>query len=86
MKIYCPNCNDIYTPNTPTSMNLVIFLRIDIDGAYIGTTFANLFFMTYPHHLVKEPIPTYTPTVFGFKIHSSSDYNQIKPKTKKKIS
>lgn len=42
--------------------------------------------MTYPHHLVKEPIATYTPTVFGFKIHSSSDYNQIKPKTKKKIS
>lgn len=40
-----------------------------LDGAFFGTTFAHLFFMTFDR-LVPEPAQThYTPLIFGFKIH-----------------
>ncbi|WWD19379.1 hypothetical protein CI109_103839 [Kwoniella shandongensis] len=40
VKLYCPNCGDIYTP--PSSK------YASVDGAFFGTTFAPLFFQTYP--------------------------------------
>jgi hypothetical protein len=41
-----------------------------VDGAYFGTTFPHLFFMTYRE---LEPQPStvlYVPRVFGYKIHN----------------
>ncbi|KAL1952761.1 hypothetical protein VTO42DRAFT_4284 [Malbranchea cinnamomea] len=40
VKLYCPSCQDIYTP--PNSR------FHSVDGAFFGTTFAHLFFMTFP--------------------------------------
>lgn len=40
VKLYCPACLDIYTP--PNSRFQTV------DGAFFGSTFGSLFFMTYP--------------------------------------
>jgi len=40
VKLFCPSCLDIYNP--PNSRFHTV------DGAYFGTTFGSLFFMTYP--------------------------------------
>ncbi|XP_061343975.1 casein kinase II subunit beta-2-like isoform X2 [Gastrolobium bilobum] len=61
VKIYCPRCEDIYYPRSKYQGN--------IDGAYFGTTFANLFLMTYGHLKPQKPSQSYVPRVFGFKIH-----------------
>ena len=41
VKLFCPSCQDIYTP--PNSRFHTI------DGAFFGTTFGHLFFMTFPN-------------------------------------
>ncbi|WWC71225.1 uncharacterized protein I206_105178 [Kwoniella pini CBS 10737] len=43
VKLYCPNCGDIYTP--PSSK------YASVDGAFFGTTFSPLFFQQYPELL-----------------------------------
>jgi hypothetical protein len=43
-----------------------------IDGAYIGTTFAHLFFMTFGDLVpTAAPVP-YVPRIFGYRIHRSA--------------
>jgi casein kinase II subunit beta len=63
IKIYCPKCEDIYYPRSKYQGN--------IDGAYIGTTFPHLFLMTYGHIKPQKASQSYTPRIFGFKIHRS---------------
>lgn len=59
LKIYCPKCKQCYFPRKIEHRG--------IDGAYWGTTFAGLFFMSYPDLLPKEsPVP-YVAKVYGFK-------------------
>lgn len=41
----------------------------DVDRAYFGTTFPNLFLMTYSHLKLQKDAQSYTSRVFGFKIH-----------------
>lgn len=60
IKIYCPKCEDVYYPRSKYQGN--------VDGAYFGTTFPHLFFMTYNQKLQK-PSQQYVPRVFGFKLH-----------------
>ncbi|KAG0504759.1 hypothetical protein M758_N020000 [Ceratodon purpureus] len=64
VKIYCPKCEDIYYPRSKYQGN--------IDGAYFGTTFPHLFLMTYPYIKPSKPTQTYTPRIFGFKLHKSA--------------
>jgi len=61
--VYCPHCREIYFPRSS---------RLEcLDGAYFGTSFAHLFFLTY-QHLVPQSMPTpYVPRLYGFKIHKS---------------
>jgi casein kinase II subunit beta len=40
VKLFCPSCNDIYTPPNSRFQS--------VDGAFFGTTFGCLFFMTFP--------------------------------------
>ncbi|XP_063941180.1 casein kinase II subunit beta-2 [Daucus carota subsp. sativus] len=63
VKIYCPRCEDIYYPRSKYQGN--------IDGAYFGTTFPHLFFMTYGHLKPQKVTQSYVPRVFGFKLHKS---------------
>lgn len=64
VKIFCPKCEDIYYPRSK--------LQGNIDGAYFGTTFPHLFFMTYSHLRSNKQASKYVPKIFGFKIHPSS--------------
>mmetsp|Transcript_112860 Transcript_112860/g.298079 ORF Transcript_112860/g.298079 Transcript_112860/m.298079 type:complete len:261 (+) Transcript_112860:117-899(+) len=66
-KVYCPHCKEIYHPKSS---------RLEcLDGAYFGTSFAHLFFLTY-QHLVPQSIPQpYVPRLYGFKVHKSAKGN-----------
>ncbi|CAH1425022.1 unnamed protein product [Lactuca virosa] len=62
VKIYCPKCQDIFTPQFRFQDNL--------DGAFFGTTFPHLFFLTYGHlKPQKTTLQEYVPRVFGYKVH-----------------
>ncbi|KZT74343.1 hypothetical protein DAEQUDRAFT_720507 [Daedalea quercina L-15889] len=50
VKLFCPNCNDIYTPPSSRFQG--------VDGAFFGTTFAHLFFQSYRE---LAPAPFYRP-------------------------
>ncbi|BEI80516.1 hypothetical protein CcaverHIS002_0110450 [Cutaneotrichosporon cavernicola] len=53
VKLYCPNCSDIYSP--PSSK------YSQVDGAFFGTSFAPLFFQTYPELQSAPFAPTEQP-------------------------
>ncbi|MFS8029929.1 putative casein kinase II, regulatory subunit, casein kinase II subunit beta [Helianthus anomalus] len=61
VKIFCPKCEDIYTPQSRFQDNL--------DGAFFGSTFPHLFLMTYGHLKPQKTSQDYIPRVFGFKVH-----------------
>lgn len=47
VKLFCPSCLDVYTPPNSRFQN--------VDGAFFGTTFGCLFFMTFPELDVATP-------------------------------
>ena len=47
VKLFCPSCQDVYTP--PNSRFQAV------DGAFFGTTFGGLFFMTFPDLEIAPP-------------------------------
>jgi len=47
VKLFCPSCFDIYNPPNSRFHN--------VDGAYFGTTFGSLFFMTFPELQLTSP-------------------------------
>jgi len=61
VKLYCPCCERVYRPKRKRYES--------IDGAYFGTTFCPMFFLTFPQLKPKFKQETYTPLVYGFKIH-----------------
>ena len=63
-KVFCPKCSDIYYPRSQRQAN--------VDGAYFGTTFCHLFLQTYWDLVPPPPTMTYTPRIFGFKIHRTA--------------
>lgn len=72
--IYCPRCQDIYTPRK---------LLHSYDGAYFGTTFAHFFLMQQTdilEGLNNGEYNEYVPRVFGFKIHKDSAYHKHRRK------
>eukprot|EP00933_Yihiella_yeosuensis_P028874 TRINITY_DN2265_c0_g3_i1.p1 TRINITY_DN2265_c0_g3~~TRINITY_DN2265_c0_g3_i1.p1 ORF type:complete len:240 (-),score=37.02 TRINITY_DN2265_c0_g3_i1:249-968(-) len=60
MKMYCPKCEQVYS---------VKHKYKDIDGVYFGTSFPQVFFMSYPSLLPRDPPRPFVPRVFGFKLH-----------------
>ena len=54
-------CNDIYFPRSSRQGH--------VDGAYFGTTFPHLFFMTFSALVPPPPTMVYVPRVFGFKVY-----------------
>ncbi|KAI8910846.1 casein kinase II, regulatory subunit [Gorgonomyces haynaldii] len=65
VKLYCPSCQDIYTP--PSKKHLVI------DGAYFTTSLPHLLLQMYPQLAPKKSTARYTPTIFGFRIHKIAE-------------
>jgi casein kinase II subunit beta len=60
VKMYCPKCEDIYTPKNQRHHGL--------DGAYFGTSFAHMFFQAYPQLYPKKSTERYIPKIFGFRL------------------
>ncbi|GMF19681.1 unnamed protein product [Phytophthora fragariaefolia] len=73
VNVYCPKCRDIFFPKSQRAGQ--------IDGAYFGATFPHMFLMTHSHLVVPPPTQTYVPRVFGYKVHSSSEYYTGKKKS-----
>lgn len=71
VKLYCPNCSDIYTPPSSrfqgvdgigyrdTHCTIVIANIVIFVGAFFGTTFPHLFFQSYRE---LAPAPFWKPT------------------------
>ena len=47
VKLFCPSCMDVYTPPNSRFQS--------VDGAFFGTTFGCLFFMTFPELNISPP-------------------------------
>ncbi|EIW65620.1 hypothetical protein TREMEDRAFT_46125 [Tremella mesenterica DSM 1558] len=72
VKLFCPNCGDIYTP--PSSK------YAGVDGAFFGTSFAALFFQTYPEFL-SAPfcVPPQPPTTASSYLPNTSSLTSPSP-------
>lgn len=66
VKLYCAKCEDLYNPKSAR--------HSVIDGAYFGTSFPAMFFQNFPQVIPIHNKRSYTPKVFGFKLH---DYSQL---------
>lgn len=73
MKIFCPNCCDVYESQFPMYSRL--------DGAFFGPNYVHILKQRYRSLTPKQPCNVFVPRVFGFKI----DRNNIK-KSKKSSS
>ncbi|GMM31913.1 casein kinase 2 regulatory subunit [Martiniozyma asiatica (nom. inval.)] len=64
VKLYCPNCEDIYNPKSTR--------HSAIDGAFFGTSFPAMFLQTYPELLPTHSVEIYCPKIFGFHMHDAA--------------
>lgn len=64
VKLWCPRCEDVYSTRSAR--------HEQIDGAYFGTTFPHLFFLTFPELKPQKSVEAFVPRVFGFKIHQTA--------------
>jgi len=60
VKIFCPKCEQVYAPKSKYK---------DLDGAFFGTSFPQIFLQSYPGLVPVEPPRPFVPRVFGFKLH-----------------
>lgn len=74
VKLYCPKCEDIYNSKSSRHEH--------IDGAYFGTTFAHLFFLSFPELKVKKSVEKYVPRVFGFRVNKSAYKRSLEARKK----
>jgi len=74
VKLYCPKCEDVYNCRSTRHEN--------IDGAYFGTTFPHLFFLTFPELKVPKTTDTYVPRVFGFRVHKDAYKRSLEARKK----
>lgn len=85
VKLYCPNCNDIYTPPSsrfqgvdgekisprmPVNAVFSLYIHRLFIGAFFGTTFAHLFFQSYREMM---PAPFYKPSASSPRSGSTSN-------------
>lgn len=81
VKLFCPSCGDLYTP--PNSR------FHSVDGAFFGTTFGCLFFMTFPDldfaprvdRTLSPLSPTYPGQSQSSPLTSSAAVNRVSPET-----
>jgi hypothetical protein len=64
VKVFCPLCQEVFRPMFDNASS--------VDGAYFGTTFPHLFFLSKPHLVPRGPLKRYVPKVFGFKLFHPS--------------
>ena len=81
VKLYCPNCEDIYNP---------IKKYNSLDGCYFTTTLPHLLLLMYPSLVPERNFAKYEPRVFGFRVHETAviqrKQEEIKREMEKRIS
>lgn len=70
VEVFCARCHEVYHPRSSKQSN--------IDGAYFGTTFCHLFLLTHPELIVPKSVESFTPRIFGFRIHDTSQYYKLR--------
>lgn len=65
LKMYCPNCGDVYDPEYPEWNNL--------DGAYWGPSYVHIITQQYEDMVPEAPPRQYVPRVFGFRLSQESN-------------
>mmetsp|Transcript_10383 Transcript_10383/g.19675 ORF Transcript_10383/g.19675 Transcript_10383/m.19675 type:complete len:243 (-) Transcript_10383:327-1055(-) len=74
VKLYCPRCEEVFESKSPRHRNL--------DGAFFGTTFPHLFFLTFPELKVAKSEEVYVPRVFGYRVHDSAYRESLEARKK----
>lgn len=77
VKLYCPNCEDIYNPKSSRHSS--------IDGAFFGTSFAAMFLQTYPELVPVHNVDVFVPKIFGFKMHEQADLQRWRENERLKV-
>lgn len=77
VKLYCPNCEDIYNPKSTRHSS--------IDGAFFGTSFPAMFLQTYPDLVPTHNTDIFTPKIFGFQIHDFAKLTRWRELQKQKL-
>lgn len=72
--MFCPNCEELYKPRQKCS---------EIDGAYFGQSFPQLFLMTYPELKSNFIYKNYIPKLYGFKIYKKRGSEYYVPPEKR---
>lgn len=62
VKLWCARCEDIYNPKSSR--------HATIDGAYFGTSFAQILFQVYPSLTPTKSTERHLPRCYGFKVHA----------------
>ena len=76
VKLYCPRCEDLYASKSTRHEH--------IDGAYFGSTFPHLFFLTFPELKVDKLEEVYVPRIFGYRLHKSAYREALEARKKEK--
>ncbi|KAL3316051.1 Casein kinase II subunit beta [Cichlidogyrus casuarinus] len=61
VKMYCPRCQDVYTPKSSRHYHT--------DGAYFGTGFPHMLFLVHPEYRPTMSSKQFVARLYGFKIH-----------------
>ncbi|XP_065192899.1 casein kinase II subunit beta-like [Sycon ciliatum] len=61
VKLYCPKCEDVYTPKSSRHHH--------VDGCYFGSGFPHMLFMVHPELRPQKNPNSFVPRLYGFKIH-----------------
>ena len=61
IKMYCPNCHEIY--------NVSDDLISNIDGAYFGLKWLECVCQSHPELRLSSQTPEYVPRIYGFRIY-----------------
>eukprot|EP00053_Salpingoeca_punica_P004062 m.46872 g.46872 ORF g.46872 m.46872 type:complete len:222 (+) comp12582_c0_seq1:89-754(+) len=64
VKLFCPSCNELYTPRSSRYAKL--------DGAYFGASFPHMFYAVRPELRPPQNIVRYMPRIYGFKLHPTA--------------
>lgn len=67
VRLYCPNCNDIYLPSSSRYLN--------IDGAFFGTSFVGLFMKMFPEidrQTKQRTRDQFQLKLFGFRLNEAA--------------
>lgn len=77
VKLYCPKCEDIYHPKSPSQSCL--------DGAYFGTSFPAMMFQAYPKYSPRHNPEQFVLKIFGFKIHEHAELARWQQKKREEL-